>query len=186
MEHKNKMQRNVVIAAVKSLDYLDTAISSSCNTIFLLTGSLFNLDDSIKKIHGGGKKVYIHVDFMSGFSQDSTFLEYVAEVLKPEGVITTRSSVARKAKSLGLFVIQRFFIFDSMSLESAIESALAIRPDAIEVLPGVMPKIIKIMRDKTKQPVIGSGLILDKEDVDKALEAGAIGITTSNTELWCI
>lgn len=178
------MQRNVVIAAVKSLDYLDLAIKSSCNTIFLLTGNLFNLESSINKVHAGGKKIYIHVDFMSGFSQDSTFLEYIAEVLKPEGVITTRSSIARKAKSMKLFVIQRFFIFDSMSLESGIESALTIKPDAIEVLPGIMPKIIKIMREKTNQPVIGSGLILDKEDVDKALEAGAIGITTSNTQLW--
>ncbi len=184
MSTENKMHGNVVIAAVNNIDHLDLAIQSACNTIFLLTGNLFNLENSIKKARKGGKKIYIHVDFMEGFSQDATFLEYLSEVLKPDGVITTRSNIARKAKSMKLFVIQRFFIFDSMSLESGINTALSVKPDAIEVLPGIMPKIIKKVREETKQPVIGSGLIMDKDDIDKALGAGAIGITTSNIELW--
>lgn len=173
-----------IIAAVSTMDRVDTAIESLCGTIFLLTGSIFNLHDIIDRIHEVDKKVYIDIDLMEGFSKDSTFLKYVQDVLLPDGVITTRSSLAKRAKSMGLFVIQRYFVFDSMSLESAIKTALDTKPDIVEVLPGISAKVIREVRKRTHQSVIGSGLIKSKEDIVNALEAGALGITTSNTELW--
>lgn len=166
------------------MDKLDAAIESLCGTIFLLSGSIFNLQDTIDKIHDAGKKVYVDIDLMEGFSRDSTFLKYIKDVLLPDGVITTRNKLTREAKSMGIFVIQRYFIFDSMSLQSGINSALDVKPDIIEILPGISVKVIRQVREATHQPVIGSGLITSKEDVINALDAGAMGVTTSNTELW--
>jgi glycerol uptake operon antiterminator len=39
------------------------------------------------------------------------------------------------------------------------------RPDYIEVLPGVMPHIIKEVYEKTKIPIFAGGLIRSEEDV---------------------
>jgi glycerol uptake operon antiterminator len=48
------------------------------------------------------------------------------------------------------------------------------RPDYIEVLPGVMPHIIKEVHEKTKIPIFAGGLIRSEEDIENALQAGAI------------
>ncbi len=175
---------NTIIAAIGTLDKLDAAIESKCKTIFLLTGNIFNLQSSIDKIHQANKKVYVDIDLMEGFGKDPVFLEYLNEVLKPDGIITTRSNLIKKAKGLGLFAVQRIFVFDSRSLNSGIDLVLKTRPDALEILPGIMPKVIREARDRAKLPVICGGLISDREDIDSAINAGAIAITTSRELLW--
>ncbi|QXM07046.1 glycerol-3-phosphate responsive antiterminator [Crassaminicella indica] len=173
-----------IIAAVNSMEKLDIAIKSPCEIIFLLTGNIFNLKSIIDKVKGQGMNIYVHIDLMEGFSKDTVALNYIYENMKPDGIITTKSSIVKKAKSMNIFVIQRLFILDSLSLETGINSVKATRPDAIEVMPGIMPKIIKNVYDKTRIPVIAGGLINDKEDVIGSLKAGAIGISTSRKEIW--
>lgn len=175
---------DTIIAAVTSLEKLDLAIESLCKTLFLLTGNVFNLQNSIEKVRKANKRVFVDIDFIEGFGKDTVFLEYLEQVLKPDGIITTRGNLIKEAKSLNLFAVQRIFIFDSMSLASGIDSVRKIKPDAIEILPGIMPKIIKIVREETKLSVISGGLISEKEDVEAAINAGAIAVTTSNARLW--
>ena len=59
-----------------------------------------------------------------------------------------------------------------------------VRPDFIEILPGVMPKIIARICRETQIPVIAGGLISDKEDILAALSAGARAISTTNPAVW--
>ena len=184
MTENTDKKTDAVIAAVSSLDKLDAAIESPCKTLFLLTGNVFNLQSSIEKVHKANKKVHVDIDFMEGFGRDAVFIEYLHQILKPDGIISTKSNLIKKAKSMNLFAVQRIFVFDSMSLASGIDSVLKIKPDAVEILPGIMPRIIKEVREKTKLPIISGGLISDKDDVEAALNAGAIGITTTNTAIW--
>ena len=58
------------------------------------------------------------------------------------------------------------------------------KPTAIEILPGLMPKIIKKINKAVKVPIITGGLIEDKEDIINALGNGAMGISTTKKELW--
>ena len=47
---------------------------------------------------------------------------------------------------------QRFFVLDSFSLNNTIINIKENKPTAIEILPGLMPKIIKkILKQKCKQ-----------------------------------
>ena len=82
--------------------------------------------------------------------------------------------------------ILRFFVLDSMSLKNMEKSARECRPDLIEILPGVMPKVIARIRERQSIPLICGGLIADKGDVMDALKAGAMAISTSNPDLWSI
>ena len=173
-----------IIAAISTLDRLDAALASNCKTVFLLTGNIFNLQHTIDKVHQANKKVYVDIDLMEGFARDRIFLEYLSEILKPDGIITTKSNLIKKAKTLGLFAVQRVFVFDSRSLKSGIDSVLKMKPDAVEILPGVMPKVIRKTRDQAGLPVICGGLISDSEDIDNAIREGAVAITTSNELLW--
>lgn len=180
----NRVQNSPIIAAVNDLEKLDPAIDSPCEIIFLLTGSIFNLKEIVDKCKVRDKCILVHLDLMEGFSKDAIALKYMHDNIKPDGIITTKSNLIKIAKDLNIFVIQRLFILDSLSLESGIKSIHSTKPDAIEILPGVMPKIIRMIYHETQIPLIAGGLISDKEDVINVLRAGAIGISTSRKEIW--
>ncbi|MTI71686.1 MAG: glycerol-3-phosphate responsive antiterminator [Firmicutes bacterium] len=182
----DKVHLHPVIAAVSDVKNLNKAIKSSCEIVFLLTGSIFNLEDIVKRVKESNKNIYIHIDLLDGFSRDLTALNYISQKIKPDGIITTKSNLIKPAKDMGLFTIQRLFILDSLSVETGIKSVKETRPDAIEIMPGIMSKITKNIHERTRRPIITGGLILEKEDVIKSLQAGAIGISTSKEEIWSI
>ena len=78
----------------------------------------------------------------------------------------------------------RYFLIDSMALENIRNQQHGIRPDFIEVLPGIMPKVIREICKISRTPIIAGGLITDKEDVVGALSAGAIAVSTTNRGVW--
>ncbi|WP_432662753.1 glycerol-3-phosphate responsive antiterminator [Wukongibacter baidiensis] len=186
MIHKfhNRVENNPIIAAVNNLDKLDCAIQSPCEVIFLLTGSIFDLKEIVRKVKDANMDIYIHIDLVEGFSKDAVALKYISQKIKPDGIITTKSNLIKKAKSMNICAIQRLFMLDSLSLETGINSVYSTKPDAIEIMPGIMPKVIKTVHGKTRIPVIAGGLISDKEDVIECLKAGAVGISTSKEKIW--
>lgn len=58
--------------------------------------------------------------------------------------------------------------------------------DAVEILPGLLFKVIKDLSKTVNKPLIVGGLISDKEDVMKALKSGATCISATKEELWSI
>ena len=181
---KKKIESNPIIAAISELKQLDEALDSPCENIFLLTGNIFNLKEIAHRVKSKNKGLYIHIDLIDGFSKDTWGLEYIIKNIYPDGIITTKSNLVKLSKDLGAFTIQRLFILDSMSLEKGIKSIQNTRPHAVEILPGIMPKIIKKINLETGIPIITGGLIMDKEDIIQSLNSGAIAISTSNKEVW--
>lgn len=180
----NAIEDSPIIAAISDINQLDAVIKSPCEIVFLLDGDILNLNETVELLRVNNKLVYIHIDLIGGFSKDTTALRYIAKNIKPDGVITTKSNLVRAAKELRLFTIQRLFLLDSLALTSGINSVRSIRPDAIEILPGILPRIIEEIREETRIPIIAGGLIRDKSDVINCLNAGAVGISTSNKDVW--
>ncbi|SHH63531.1 glycerol uptake operon antiterminator [Caloranaerobacter azorensis DSM 13643] len=180
----SKVFENPIIAAVNNIEKLDRAINSPTEIIFLLVGDIFNLKKIVDEVKSKEMSIYVHLDLMEGFSKDIVALKYINENIKPDGIITTKSNLIKFAKNLGIFTIQRLFILDSLSLETGISSVLSTKPDAVEILPGIMPKITQEIHKKTHLPIITGGLIKEKEDVINSLNAGAIGVSTSKEEIW--
>ena len=181
---EDKMQKNPIIAGVKNLSNLDEALKSNCEIVFLLCGTIFNLKEITKKIKESGKLVFIHVDLVEGFSKDATALKYISEEIKPDGIISTKNSQLKVAKALGLLTVQRIFIIDSLSIDTAIKASQMIEPDAIEIMPGIMPRINKQLSASLDVPVIVGGLISEEEEVQNAISSGALGVSTSSKDLW--
>lgn len=178
------MKNNPVIAGVKNLEKFDDALNSPCDIIFLLSGSIFNIKEFVQKAKDKNKIIFIHVDLLDGFSKDAVALKYIYEEIKPDGIISTKNSQLKAAKALGFMTVQRIFIIDSLSIDTAIKASQMINPDAIEIMPGIMPKITKKMSDELDVPVIVGGLISEKEEIDKAIKSGALGVSTSSSSLW--
>ena len=101
-----------------------------------------------------------------------------------DGVITTKTHLVLLAKELGLFTVQRFFLIDSRSVATALDTAGQSFPDLIELMPGVIASELETFRKKGRDNVIAGGLIRDKQAVMAALKAGAVAVSTSREELW--
>ena len=78
----------------------------------------------------------------------------------------------------------RVFVLDSLALDNIEKLRAACNPDLIELVPGLMPKIIRQVHSLHRTPLIAGGLIRDKEDTVSALSAGAVSISTSCEEAW--
>ena len=80
--------------------------------------------------------------------------------------------------------IQRIFIVDTLSLTKSIENCKTTKPNAVEIMPGIMPSIIKQLAEEIEFPIIAGGLIQTREDAEIAIRAGASAISTSHYEVW--
>ncbi|MCC3355523.1 glycerol-3-phosphate responsive antiterminator [Bacillus sp. REN16] len=173
-----------VIASVKEEADVEKAINSKANIVFLLTGNLINVNDYLKRLQKADKQVFIHIDFIDGLSNTKSAIKYIAHTWKPTGIITTKSALVKYAKEEKLMAIQRIFLIDGAAISKGIEMSLSCKPDAIEVLPGLMPTIIDQLTKKVRLPIIAGGLIASKEDILQGLEAGALAISSGNPGLW--
>jgi glycerol uptake operon antiterminator len=82
-----------------------------------------------------------------------------------------------------LVAVQRVFIFDTLSLNT-VKNHMISECDAIEVLPGIIPKVLGIISKYSNKPVVAGGLIETKEEVMQALSSGATCISTTKKEIW--
>ncbi|WP_456279506.1 glycerol-3-phosphate responsive antiterminator [Bacillus sp. AK128] len=130
------------------------------------------------------KKVLMHADLIQGLKPDEYGLEYLIHNVKVDGLVSTRMNVIEFAKRHKVISIQRLFALDSHALERNLKMSKKIQPDYIEVLPGIIPSVLKEIHEETQIPVIAGGLIRTKEDVQHALDNGAFAVTTSNRALW--
>ena len=175
-----------VIAAIRDVDDVDTALSYNIRCVFLLTGSILNIKYVVHCIKKAHKRAFVHLDLLGGISKDSEGIKYIVEEVRPDGVITTRSNIALSARSMGMFTIQRVFLLDSLALDTAVKTISLVEPEAVEVLPGVVTKTLKRIAARVHTPLVAGGLIETPEEVEQALESGAVAISTTRKSLWDI
>lgn len=173
-----------VIAAIRDIDNVDKALAKPLKCLFMLTGDIFNIKYAVKHIQRANKRVFLHIDLLDGVSKDGTGLKYIASEIKPDGIITTRGHLINYAKSENLFTIQRVFLLDSLAVDTAIKTIRHVDPDALEILPAVIPKTIRRVHKRVNYPLIAGGLIEDEDDVQAALRAGALAVSVTNEEIW--
>ncbi len=179
------LEDNPIIPAVKSEKELEQALKGDAQVIFVLFGNLLNLEAIATQIKEADKVGIIHLDLVEGLMNKEIAVQYIKDKTCFEGIISTKPQLIKVAKGLGLIAIQRTFILDRLSLDNA-KSHIVEECDAIEMLPGILFKVIKEMKKVTAKPIIVGGLISEKEEIVEALGKGATSISTSNQKLWAI
>ena len=180
---KDVLEENPVVAAIKDEKDLEVALESDLKVIFVLFGNILNMKSISDKISSSKKIGIIHVDLVEGLSSNEYALKFLKENTSFKGIISTKPQVLRSAKKLGFIVIQRIFMIDSLSKEN-MKNHLVKECDAIEILPGLLFKIIKEISSTLDKPLISGGLISEKVDVLESLKSGATGISTTKKEIW--
>lgn len=173
-----------VIAAVKDDEGLERALASESTVVFLLYGTILNIQELVRRVKEAGKLALIHIDLVEGMSAKDISAEYIASRTGADGVISTHPNLIRRARELGLLTIQRFFMLDSLSLANVLRQSS--NADVVDVLPGAIPSVISRLTREVHQPLIASGLLLEKSDVVAALSAGASAVSTTSEQLWSV
>ncbi|MBC8588745.1 glycerol-3-phosphate responsive antiterminator [Paratissierella segnis] len=179
-----KLESYPIIASVNNLDNLELAIESPCDNIFLLTGNIFNLKEISQRVKNNDKDLFIYVDAIDGFSKDTWGLEYIIKNIYLDGIITRKKNLIKLCKDMGVFTIERILIYDTNSLNEGLNSIRSLRPNCIEILPGIINEVIKTFSTELKIPIISSGLISRSKDIENSLSAGAIAVSSSNINMW--
>lgn len=179
------MEENPIIAAIKDENGLESCSrNKDIKVVFILYGNITNIGNITERVKSMGKTAVVHMDLIEGLSGKEIAVDFIKKHTMADGIISTKPALLKRGKELGLYTVLRVFILDSMAFENIQKQVHVARPDAIEILPGLMPKVIRKVNGMLKIPVIAGGLISEKEDVVAALSAGAISVSSTNTDVW--
>ncbi len=171
-----------IVAAAKSEAELEKCLKSRSKVIFLLFGDICTIASMVRKVKEAGKMAIVHLDLIDGLAPKDVSVDFIKNATEADGIITTKSALIRYANQKGMLTIQRYFLLDSRVLDNL--SRTGCPADFLEVLPGVMPKIIRHLVMTTGKPIIAGGMIRDGEDVQNALAAGAVAVSSTNANAW--
>ncbi len=173
-----------IIAAVKDEHGLEQCLKLDCRVVFILFGNILNIGDIVRRVKDAGRTAIVHIDLISGLSSKEISVDFIRSNTGADGIISTKPQLIRRAKELSLITVQRFFVLDSLSFQNVEKIKDLCHPDFVEILPGVMPKIIRRIASEIGIPVIAGGLITDKDDIVQALSNGAVAISSTNEDVW--
>ncbi|MCM3785079.1 glycerol-3-phosphate responsive antiterminator [Neobacillus mesonae] len=174
------------VASIRDVRQLETALEhrEHLSCVFLLTGSIGVIKGYVDLFKKHDIPVFVHVEKIGGLSYDQAGLDYLANAIKPDGIITTKIQVVKKAQKLGLTTIQRFFLIDSEGLDNINQSLYQVQPDIIEIMPARIPEVLGKVREITKLPIISGGLLTERRHAKECLKHGATAVSSSSTLMW--
>lgn len=183
-ERGSMMNDYPIIASITQDAMISAALASKVRRVNLMAGNIMTLDHIVKQLRNKGKQIYVHVEMVGGIGRDGSAIEYLAEMYGIDGIVTTKSNAVAAAKQAGIKSIQRVFAIDSAAVETAIRMINHCQPDEVELMPGLMPRIIREFKERVGKPLIVGGLIRSQEEIDIALRSGANYVSIGDPELW--
>jgi glycerol uptake operon antiterminator len=178
------LARNHVVPAVRDLTRLKQALSVGASFIIVFAPSIDQVEEMAKQARAADVLLLIHADMMEGIASDAAGLRFLARC-GVAGVATTRTQTMTLAHQAGLLVTFRAFLIDSAALVTVAKIVERNHPDIVEALPAPIlaylpPRYIADLG----APVLAGGLVRTRQDIDAAIGAGAIAVSTSNQTLW--
>jgi glycerol uptake operon antiterminator len=178
MDFLKTLRKQPVIAAFRDVENLSVPDLKGAGVLFVLGGTIFDLPGLVEQAGASGKLVLVDIDLIKGAGKDAAGIRYLARESRVHGIITS-------AQKEGLASVQRIFVLDSESIAGGLNVVEKSRPDAVEVLPGlIVPKIMARIRARTSIPIIAGGLITTEEEVREILRSGALAISTTTARLF--
>lgn len=176
-----------VIGALRSTNAKDLTREDLrlCSVYFFLEGDIFEARKTVA-FANDGVSFFLHLDLFGGIAPDESGFLLLQELFpRVQGIISTRARTLALAQRMGFSTIFRLFCIDSESLRTGIRVAQEVRPDAVEILPGIVfPKLRRYIPLESFPPIICGGFIRTKREVLDILRSGALAVSTSSRELW--
>lgn len=186
-EFYDSMERCPIIAGINNDECLAECKKSSCEIVYILYGNICTISDIVDEVVNAGKIAIVHLDLINGLASREISVDFIRKYTQAAGIISTKPHLIKRGNELNLITIQRFFMLDRITYNNIKKHIRETDPDVVEMIPAGLTKMITYVLDEiNEKPLVASGLILDKSDVMGALSAGAVAISTTNTEVWNI
>ncbi|MFC7375485.1 glycerol-3-phosphate responsive antiterminator [Brachybacterium sp. GCM10030267] len=183
---RESLQSDPVITSIKDDRALEAALETDHEVLFLLYGSLIDIEETVARCIAAGKIVLVNVDFIEGLSSQDVAVQWLATHTEADGILSSKPAVVRAARRAGLTAVQRYFLVDSISYHQLARVLRQGEPHFVEILPGCIPRVIEWLRADFSTPVIAGGLVCERGDVIAALGAGALAVATSDRAVWAM
>ena len=183
-ELERQLAISPIIAVIRDDVSFELVLKSPVCCVLLAYGELVSVGAAVRKLIAAEKLGFLNFDLIDGFGSDQAAVRFVAQRIRPHGIRSTRSQLIKAAHKEGLLTIQSLFLLDSLAVKNGLRSALGSSPTAVEVLPGIMPRVIRDISSKCPLPIIAGGLIRSLKEAENALAAGAAGCATAEKSLW--
>jgi len=177
------LRENPIIPAVRGPDSaLEAALAGDHPAIFVLGGDIFKVLGRVVS-QGRRPQIYVNVDLVGGIASDASGLRFLSR--RVEGIISTHRHIIELSKTSGLITIQRLFAIDSSAVERGLKLIRRAQPQFVEILPALAYcEIAAQYSEVLDLPVLAGGLLKSRENIATILEAGAVGVSTSDQRLW--
>ena len=177
------LRENPIIPAVRGPDSaLEAALAGDHPAIFVLGGDIFKVLGRVGS-QGRRPQIYVNVDLVGGIASDASGLRFLSR--RVEGIISTHRHIIELSKTSGLITIQRLFAIDSSAVERGLKLIRRAQPQFVEILPALAYcEIAAQYSEVLDLPVLAGGLLKSRENIATILEAGAVGVSTSDQRLW--
>lgn len=173
-----------VIASITKPEQIHAALTSQVERVILMTGDILQMGDMMDKLHLAGKQVYVHVEMVGGIGRDHSAIQYLADTFHIDGIVSTKSNAITAARNAGISSIQRIFAIDTAAVETAIKVIASAQPNEVELMPGLMPRIIGELKARIQRPLIVGGLIRHEKEIQIALGSGADYVSIGDQRFW--
>ncbi|WP_141499982.1 glycerol-3-phosphate responsive antiterminator [Paenibacillus luteus] len=173
-----------IIASITKSEQIGAVLKSRVQRVNLMTGDILKLAGIVRDLHQAGKKVYVHIEMVNGIGRDNSAIQYLADTFLIDGIISTKTNAIAAARKAGIRSIQRIFAIDTAAVDSAIKIVGQSHPDEVEIMPGLMPRVIREVKARIKQPLIVGGLIRSEEEIREMLGSGADYVSIGDARFW--
>lgn len=131
---------NNILPAIRNIKDLEKLIKTDYKMCVLLDMHIGYIKSIMELLKQNHIECFIHIDLIKGLSHDEFASEFIIQQYKPKGIVSTKSKVIKKAKSLNTLTIFRVFIIDSQALKRSI--------DLIKKLNLILLKYFQVLRVK--------------------------------------
>ena len=179
------LERCPIIAGVNDSERLEKAKSASCEIVYILYGDICNIADIVDEVIAAGKIPIVHIDLINGLASREISVDFINKYTNAAGIISTKPHLIKRGNELDPITIQRFFMLDRINYNNIKKHVKETSPDVVEVMPAGLTKMIEyVMEEINGRPLIASGLVVDRAYAIGALSAGALAVSTTNTDIW--
>ncbi len=173
-----------IIASITKMEQIGAVLKSRVKRVNLMTGDIVKLGGIVRDLKQAEKEVYVHIEMVNGIGRDNSAIQYLSNTFAVDGIVSTKTNAIVAARKAGIRSIQRVFAIDTAAVESAIKMAEQSQPDEIEVMPGLMPRVIREMKLRVNRPLIVGGLIRSEEEIREMLASGADYVSIGDVRFW--
>src|SRR5437667_5376396 len=169
-----------VAAVISRAEELPRALTSQVPVVFFLRPPAFHLGPLVWAVQARGKMAVVHIAVIAGLGKDRAGIAFLAREIGVNGIITSHSALVAAAKAERVIAVQRLLLYDDLALPSALAALEHARPDIVEVLPGmIFPLVVDQIRGRLPLPMIVGGFVREPAQRERALQRGAVAISTS-------